>query len=153
MNKSSSVLKNKIIQAIIQAHEDEKRKSAEAAKTFKNSKTFPHVIEDELKKIQRIDKILMKLKDFPTSSDRNAIQIREGLILKAKNSYYGEQFYFFLRNTECAYIEVVHENGKIRIYIVSPDHFRPTKIGEIEIYQQGRPDEEFEVQLKALEIF
>jgi hypothetical protein len=145
--------KKQILDAVIEAHEFEKRRSAQAAETFKNSETFPQVTEEELNKIARIEKALEKLRSFSASPAKNATQVREGLVLRASNSLYGEQFYFFLKESELRFVSITSRNKKTDIRVVDADHFRPSKVGEIAIYQHGRPGEEFEVRLQALEIY
>ncbi len=144
--------KQRALRAVIEAHEDERRKSAECAETFKNSKTFPDASGEELKKISRIDIALDKLRSFSTSADQSRTEVYEGALLRASNSHRGEEFYFFLKESVCPFVEIREGDSKIDLLIVDSTKFRPSRVGQTEIYFLGRPGEEFEIRLTAIEI-
>lgn len=148
-----SLTKKQVIESIIAAHENEKLKSIECAENFKNSKTFPDVSEIERNKIVKIEKILIKLNSFDLQPEKGVTQIQEGLVLRASNSYYGEQFYFFIKETMCPFVKINYDNQEVDIHVTDPTNFRPARIGQTETYQQGRPGELFDVWLCALEIY
>ncbi len=137
-----NLTKKQILDAVIEAHEIEKKRCEETAKTFKDRKSFPQVSEEQLLKAARIVKALEVLRSFSNSPVKNCKLVAEGLVLRALNSIYGEQFYFFFKQPEIPFVSI---SQKITVAIVDAGKFNPRKVGEIRIHQQGRSGEEFEV--------
>jgi hypothetical protein len=136
--------KQSIVKLIIEAHRKSLMTAEEAVLRFKDSKTFPGVSEREAEKVIKLKQSLNTLEG--TSLDKL------GPIYVVSNSHYGIRYYYIVDSEDFELAAWELSNATTEVFMIQQKELGLEKVGQVIKYLQGRPGEEFEVEVKLLQI-